>query len=182
MRRSFVKRGVLFVFITAVILGTVLFIFFNRNFTDLVPVSNNSIIAYHESLEKSDEIPSDISEVKDGTAIGTLSGKADFLLRKKAEYTDLLTEASLERGEVGALPGAYVKILNENSARFGDTVSYSGVYGNYLYELVNETEVNGEQAVFAVPKENSSLVIYFQRRGDAGIASEYKVLIYEEAD
>ncbi len=179
MFRSFTKRGILLVFITAVILGIILFLFFNKNLAEYAPVKNNIEVAYHDELEKSDEMP-DESEITEGSLVGTLKGNGNLELRYGAEYTDMVKCASVEEGSLGGVENAYVRIINSNADKLGSRLEYSGVYGKHIYELEGAQNVDDEAQALHLSADTSSLIIYYQKRGGVGLTNDYKALIYKE--
>ena len=168
MRKDILQKAILLPLITALVIGAVFFVVMKGSERKLVPFSDGSVIAYH-------------SETEEETA-GEING---IPMRYDADYASLINMAGIHSGsasfdETGCV---YLQILNTNADKLGDTVTVTLPDGKsyrytYAYELTAPDE---QQALMTAPAAAKSLVVYFHPSEGVGLASQYQILVYEEA-
>ncbi len=184
MNNDFLRKGIIFPLVTALAAGICAFCIINANVSDLSPFNGGANILYFDNLktEKRETAAADVP-LKEGALIGELKGKESLDLVYECDYAGLFSAASLsERGAlIGETGTAYIEIINANASKLSDTAEITGAYGNHSYKKTDEKTVNNENEVFlTAPRNKRNLAVYYREKGKGGLASGYKVIIYEE--
>ncbi|MCR5208309.1 MAG: hypothetical protein K6C14_07545 [Eubacterium sp.] len=186
MNRKFILKVIALPLVAAVLSGMFLFLLTDRNTKNLFPVKDGTVIAYYDNLKPSGEfVP--VGEATKNCTIGVISGEKDIPLLYDADYSNILYSASL-RPE-GCFPGetgcAYIKLQSGNITAFGTSkpvvIATSDSETSYTYtgEKLCKSE---EEALSLLPKEKSSLVVYYRVSRGIGITTDYYALIYKEVE
>ncbi len=184
MNNDFLRKGIILPLVAALVAGIGTFFVMNANVSELSPFNEGAKILYFDNLKtEKRETAAAGSPLKEGMLIGEIRGKDSLDLVYEADYSGLFSAASLS--EKGALIGetgtAYIQIISANKDRLGESIEITGALGGGSYKKTDEKTVNNENEVFlTAPRNDKNIVIYYREKGKGGLASEYKVIIYEE--
>jgi len=183
MDRQLIKKAVLIPVITGIIIGALFTVVFKNVINGIMPFSEGAQLATHEVLALGDgEAADSVADAADNTRIGaTVNGRE---LVKEADYA-LLGECISVKAGSNEFKGSgcrYLQTLNCFAADFSDELTVAHSDGTQqAFTLTEDYSVSSEEEALATaPRSNSSLVVYYQERGGAGLSTSYHVMIYEE--
>ena len=185
MNSDFIKRGIILPLVAALVAGVLGFFATSIGLDGITPFKSESRVLYFDETQPSNDLAIDLTALKKGDIAGVLNSKEEMALRYCTDYSNLLTEASLsDRGTYpDGIGTAYVEIINSNSSKFGEEVIFASASGECIYKKTDEKTLKSENDVFFIsPRAEKSMVLYYRMRGEGGLSSKYKAIIYEEAE
>ncbi len=183
MNSDFVKKGIILPLVTALAVGIIAFFATGNSLGSVIPFSNNSEVLYFDG-ELSENAVNASAELKSGDLLGSVKSKEELPLRYEAPYSALLNECSLCKDGAGIneTGASYVEIINSNAGRFNDSLSVSGSFGDMSFKKAEERTVGSRGEVFLItPRSEKSIVVFYQLKGEYGLSSDFRAIIYEEA-
>lgn len=183
--KDFLHKAIILPAVTGIVFAVLLFSYINANMASLLPVAQNTVLAYHDSIG-GDNGEVDADNLKQNDIIGTASfGTQKLNIRYEADYSNLmgslsLTENSTTFEKIGC---AYLKTTASSAKLIAEEgrIQVESIYGSYEYMLSDEMHADNEyQIVTHSPKAPRSLVIYCRYSNGAGFTSGYKMLIFKE--
>lgn len=188
-KKDIVISAVIIPVVLGIALGIAFFSYFRVNADMLLPAAGGTVFAYHDASGSDTGIvdKSDMQELSSNDNIGTLrSGNVSLIIKYDADYSNLAAGASLKSsslpfGEIGcAYLETYAANVRDIDAQ--DTLSVESIFGSYEYRFVEEYTADSEYKILTdSPDISRGLVIYYQDSDGAGLTSEYKALVFEEA-
>lgn len=191
MRKNDIIAGIIIIpIVLGIVFGIAFFLFFRGNADVLLPIHEGTVFAYHDEQSSSNDIvdKSAMQELKSNDNIGTMmSGDISLIIKYDSDYSNLLNSVSLEKGSnaFGDTGCAYLNVYaaNIDDIDKNETLSVESIFGNYKYRYVRELTADSEYGILTYsPNMSKGLIIYYQLSDGAGLSSEYKALVFEEAE
>lgn len=191
MKNGITAKAVLIPITFGIILSVIMVIAVKPNISALLPVYSGTEFAFFdENVQKSKtaEPCTGKSELGKNDAIGSvkLIGKT-IGIKYCCDYSNMTDTLSLHDG--GALFGetgcVYLKALSDSGDIINEEkdIDIESIYGNYRYILTDRYTADNEFKILSSPSDDgNSLIIYYQMRDKNGLSSEFRVLVYEEAE
>lgn len=184
-KKEILQNALILPLVFGIVVAIIFCIFMNFRIDRLLPVPNDTVFAYHDSVEENAEKPNiDALTVNDN--IGSITfGKTSLAIRYQADYSNLVGSISmLENSKALNETGfAYFKATSSNAREIkkAEAININSIYGEFNYSLVDEKSFDNEyQATIYAPKMKKGLVIIYQASDGYGLTSKYNALIFEE--
>lgn len=191
MKKNDIITGAIIIpLVLGIVLGIAFFVYFSGNADVLLPADSGTVFAYHDKKGSDGDIvdKTDMNDLEANDNIGSLtSGDISLIIKYDADYSNLTESVSLQNGssafgETGCVYLSTYAAIGSSIDK-NKTLSVESIFGNYDYEYAEEYTAGSEYEILTgTPKVSRGLVIYYQNSDGAGLASEYKALVFEEAE
>lgn len=187
-KKEALQNAIILPIATGLILAIFLCVYFNSNFQHIIPVPQNTVLAYHDSMIIDSSAKAEWDELTPNASIGDIElGNTTLALCYEADYFNLVGSVSVlkESTAFNEIGSAYLKTTTENAKLFQTSkdISVNSEYGSHKYKLADELEFNNEFEVKSyAPSLPKSLVVYYQGSNGAGLSSTYNAMIFEEVE
>ncbi len=185
MKEKILKKGVILPLVIGIVLA-VAFSIFLHNTTLFQPVSDGTVMAYHDEIgADADIVEKDrISDYSANDCIGSISaGDEVFVVRYNADYANSASSLSFIGGtEIGK----GISYLQTNSYDIDKLtkvkhMDYSGAFGEHKYAYSYSKEYPSKQALLSDNTDiNKGIILVYQSVEGYGLSSSYTALAYEE--
>lgn len=186
--KDFIQTAIILPVVLGLVLSIAFFCFFKTNSDIILPIKQNTAIAYHDAFVQDNGKISDkktFSKLVPNDNIGTMSvGKKKLTIRFNPDDSNrisclALMPGSVQFGEAGTI---YISAYYNNEQVFekANEITVESIFGKYKYEKYDSLVMDHEYKIKSSAYEGKSLIIYYQKTDGAGLSSKYQVMIYRE--
>lgn len=185
MKEKILKKGVLLPLIIGIVLA-VAFSVFLHNTTIFQPFSDDTVLAYHDKLDASNDLveKDKISDYSANDYMGAIYANDDtFVVRYMADYANSANAICFISGVELGKGVSYLQVNYSDVDKLmkADNLVVSNADNEYKYSYAYSKKYPSKQALLSDNVDMSKgLVLVYQSVEDYGLSSDYSALYFKE--